>query len=155
MTDRGAAGQAVEEFVRKDLRHEPHATVLGEAVLLGDDDSRAFLPAVLLRVQTVVDDPPDRRGDRVIRVGSKHPEEAALLVQSIFGIVDIEPQGRHDTHHSVTPAMLPVATASGEADSRRRRISRYPSRRGARSRRKRSLSRRSPSPDPRGGTCRD
>ena len=54
MADGGFADQSVQNFAVENLRHEAHAVVLVKFSLVAGDDARAFLPAMLERVKSVV-----------------------------------------------------------------------------------------------------
>src|SRR5579883_2483648 len=77
MTDRGAARQAVDDFLRAEIVADETRTAMRAELLavIGDDAGR-FLSAVLQRMQ------PERR--QGARVGvSPNPEDAAFLVETI------------------------------------------------------------------------
>ena len=54
MADGGFADKAVQDFAVENLRHEAHAMMLVKFPLVAGDDARAFLPAMLERVKSVV-----------------------------------------------------------------------------------------------------
>ncbi len=54
MADGGFTDEPVQNFAVENLRHEAHAVMLVKFPLVARDDARAFLPAMLERVKSVV-----------------------------------------------------------------------------------------------------
>ena len=54
MADRGAPSQRIERLVRENLRHEAKLFVKVELPVLAEYHPGAFLPAMLLRIQAVI-----------------------------------------------------------------------------------------------------
>ena len=54
MTNRDVAAHPVQYIATEHLRNQAHAFVRAKLFAIADDDTGAFLPAMLQRVQTVV-----------------------------------------------------------------------------------------------------
>ena len=76
MTDGHLAHEIVQDLTIENLRDEAHAFVLAELAAIAGNDARAFLPAMLQRVEAVV------RKFRRIRM-TINAEHAAVM----FGVI--------------------------------------------------------------------